>query len=84
MGMGTADVRDVVLASMHRQPLGQLDIGGDKGKVISGVTSERTSAWVMRSRAVAGMGGGSTGAVSAGTRKFMGNINISRTIGEST
>ena len=51
---------------------------------MSGVTSERTSAWVMRSRAVAGMGRGSTGAVSAGTRKFVGNINISRTIGEST
>ena len=82
--MGTADVRDIVLASMHHQPLGQLGIGGDEGKVMSGVTSERTSAWVMRSRAVAGMGGGSIGAVSAGTRKFVGNINISRTISEST
>ena len=51
---------------------------------MSGATSERTSARVMRSRAVAGMDGGLTGAVSVGTRKFMGNIDISRTIGEST
>ena len=72
------------MASMHRGPLGRLGIDGDEGEVVSGATSERTGARATRSRAVAGTGGGSTGAVSAGTRKFVGNVDVSRTIGEST
>ena len=64
--MGTADVRDVVLVTMHCGPLGRLGIGGDEGEVMSGATSGRTSA-------VAGMGGGSTGTSSTlATKSVMG------------
>ena len=46
--------------------------------------SGRTSAWAMRSEAGADAGEGSTDAVSTGTTEFVGNINVSRTNGEST
>ena len=44
------------MASMPRGPLGRLGVGSEEGDVVSGAT---------RSRAVAGMGGGSTGTSSA-------------------
>jgi hypothetical protein len=64
MGSGAADVRDVVVASMRQGPLGQLGIGSKGGNVMSGVVLGRTGAQMIRSRAGAGTGGGSTGVVS--------------------
>jgi hypothetical protein len=49
---------------------------------MSEATSERTSACVIRSRAIAGIARGLTGAVSAGTTGSVGNIGILRTGGK--
>jgi hypothetical protein len=84
MGSGVAGARDIVVASMHRGPLGQLSVSSKEGDVVGRAISERTGAQAMRSRAVASMGGGSTGAVSVGTMEFIGHVDISRTNGENT
>jgi hypothetical protein len=77
-----AVARDVEVAGTGQGSLGRLSIGGDEGKLASGVKLGRTGACAMRSGAAEGdMGAGSTGTVSGLAKRFVGSVGISVTGG---
>jgi hypothetical protein len=81
-GTGVAVARDVEAAGAGQGPLGRLSVGGDEGKLASGVKSGRIGTHATRSGAAEGdTGAGSTGTVGGLAKRFVGSVGVSVTGG---